>query len=266
MAIKTNLDSASVAPVMMEQKLPSFGWTYKKKFPDFPTTAIVKPLSFQTHGILISNLSGTQKMTEIIKQVVTNFPKGFDPSDLLVGDQYYIIAMARAITFGEDYKFKVVCDECGKHESIVVKVPDQLPVFLWDYKDEEEFESMMTLKLPHSKDVVVIQFPSVNKEAEVNQQNRIDRSATQSESDSPRALINRIASHIKSVNKTTPDNLKEAADYIARVGEGLDFIAIKEKIDAVSPGIRYAWDVTCDGCGVAYEAKIPLQEHFFRRE
>lgn len=265
MPIKTNFDSAAISYPEVKTPLPSGGWQYREKVKDFPDEITVLPYSWETQGILTTNLTGTEKLKRITAMVVSGLPAGFQVDDLLLTDQYYILAIARSLTYGENYTFGADCDRCGHKEMIAVKVPESLPVRRWEYKNLTEFQKAMTIKLPVVKDSITLKYPSILDEEEISSMNRLARAAKKLDADDEGALLNRIAVHIRSVNNSTPDNFKEVRDYVAKI-KGLDMSTLQDAIDDRNCGITYLWDVACDKCGNQYEVKIPIQSHFFRRE
>jgi hypothetical protein len=265
MPIKTNLDTAAVSYPEFETGLPSGGWAYRTKESQFPEKIIVMPYSWETQGILTTNLTAPDKLKRVASMVVKGLPEGFSIDDLLTSDQYYILAIARSLTYGENYNFQADCTRCGHKEKISVKVPDQLPVRSWDFKSSAEFQKYLTVQLPICKDSVILKYPSIFDDMEVTRINRLNRVAKKLEEDDEKALINRIAIHIKSVNNSLPDSFDEVCNYISRV-RGEDMAFLQDKIDEKNCGITYSWDVECDKCQNHYAVRIPIQHHFFRRE
>ncbi len=265
MAIKTNLDSASIAYPEFQTGLPSGGWSYRSKDKEFPEKITVLPYSWETQGILTTNLTGMEKLKRIAQKVVKDLPEGFPIESLLISDQYYILAIARSLTYGEDYNFQADCEKCGHKERISVKVPKELPVKSWEFKNLNEFNKYLTINLPICKDSILLKFPTIFDDMEVSKINRLNRAAKKSDEDDEKALINRIAIHIKSVNNSVPDGFSEVTDYVSRI-KGSDMAYLQDQIDEKGCGIVYSWDVICDKCSHQYEVRIPIQSHFFRRE
>jgi hypothetical protein len=265
MAIKSNLDTAAVSYPEFETGLPSGGWAYRSKGTDFPEKVIVMPYSWETQGILTTNLTASDKLKRVASMVVKGLPEGFKIEDLLTSDQYYILAIARSLTYGENYNFQADCGRCGHKEKISIKVPNELPVKSWNFKDLAEFQKYHTVKLPICKDSILLKYPSIFDDMEVSRINRLNRVAKKLEEDDEKALINRIAVHIKTVNNTTPDTFDEVSAYVGRI-RGEDMAFLQDKIDENNCGITYSWDVECDKCKYQYEVRIPIQQHFFRRE
>jgi hypothetical protein len=265
MAIKTNLDTAAISYPEFETGLPSGGWAYRTKETGFPEKIIVMPYSWETQGILTTNLSASDKLKRVASMVVKGLPEGFSTDSLLTSDQYYILAIARSLTYGENYKFQADCNKCGHKEKISVKVPNELPVRSWEFKNQAEFQKYLTITLPVCKDSIVLKYPSIFDDMEVGRINRLNRVAKKLEEDDEKALINRIAVHIKSVNNSTPDTFDEVSGYVSRI-MGADMAFLQDQIDEKNCGITYSWDVECDKCSNQYEVRIPIQQHFFRRE
>lgn len=265
MAIKTNLDNAAIAYPEFETGLPSGGWSYRSKDKEFPEKIIVMPYSWETQGVLTTNLTASDKLKRIVSMVVKGLPKEFKIEDLLSSDQYYILAVARSLTYGENYNFQADCDRCGHKEKISIKVPSQLPVKMWEFKNHTEFQKHLTIQLPVCKDSIVLKYPSIFDDVEVGKINRLNRMAKKLDEDDEKALINRIAVHIKSVNNSVPDTFDEVSSYVSRI-KGEDMSFLQDRIDEKNCGIIYSWDVECDKCQHQYEVRIPIQSHFFRRE
>lgn len=272
--IKTNLDSAKISYPEYEVKLPSGGWPYRRDGGSFPETLTVLPLSWETQAILATNKTGSEKLKEITRKVIKEDSlKDFDISQMEVGDQFYILAVARGLTFGEKYSFRVSCTNpetaagrpCGHQEKITINLPDELPVRSYQFSSLAAYESHLSVSLPVSKDIISLKFPTLASNDEVAALNRTIRKASGEGVDGEAAMINRVAAHIRTVNKGAPESLSEAASYVRRI-KGRDMDALDDAIKTKDSGIIYEWRVKCDACGWEYEAFIPLQSQFFRRE
>ena len=262
MAITTNIDTMTVHCGRF--KLPSCGILYRSKGREFPEELEISAFGFEVEDILLQPDTGLRKLIRVVQHVVKNFPPGFDPETIIPGDLYVIIAVARALTYGENYRFKPSCPECGHPEVITIKVPDELPIKDWSrYAAEAELVRDLTITLPGVKDNVVLSPPpSVKEELSLEQFKRKSRAAGGGSDVDGRVYA--IASRIASVNGGVPDALPEAIAYVRRL-RGPDMLAIGDAIEASDCGIDLSWTILCDKCQHSYETAIPLNLDFFRR-
>lgn len=260
MALKSNL-AQRVPPTLEEFKLPSAGIPYLAKYPKFPETVKIAPYSAMTEAVLTTSLSATDKMAEITRRVATNIPQGFDINSLLVTDQFFIIAVARALTYGEVYKFPAPCPACDYNYIAQVKVPAEIPTVIWDRAKPPHPE----VTLPVIKDLVSLKFLTVGEDNEIN---RFQRDLVAKKSSDvaaeEQAYIRRLASHIDAVGGGRPDNIGEADDFIRNLS-GADIVELQNAIRTQASGIKFEWTVSCDRCGHLYEKSIPIAADFFRR-
>ncbi len=256
MPIQSNADKVPVKS--MEVLLPSCGLLY----PDsFPSPLLVKAFGFSSEDILLQPGNPLRKLASVVDSVVS-FPVGFESTQLIAGDLYVIIACARALTYGEDYRFREICPNCSHPEIISIKVPDALPVKNWsEYATLEDLEKDMALILPVIKDNVMLRWPTIQQEIEADDFKRKAKAAGKEEFDS--ATVVGVANRIATVNGGSPDSLAEAVSYIRNL-RGQDKVALEQKIEDLSPGITLAWTLACDSCNHQWDAKIPLSSDFFR--
>lgn len=275
MPIKTNLDKTTIPTI--EARLPSGGTPYKKDHPDFPGSIQVVPYSWATERILLSGMSIAKKYIEILKSV-GQFPKEFDVGNLISGDYQVILACARAITYGEPYIFKTICPKCEASEEVVIKVPEELPVNYLAADSYDEMVKSLEVSLPFAKDRVGWKFLSLNDEVSIfsslrtkmekkakdrskRKQQQVDEEADFSMADMEEY---QLAYSISAVNGGKPDNIEEAASYLKRL-HGNDIVVMVDAIRSSKIGIRFDFDVRCDGCGLEYQTVVPLEDEFFRR-
>jgi hypothetical protein len=258
MAIKSN--ASKVPPKSMEYKLPSGGLLYEKSddAEDFPDKVTVHPFDFVTESILLSNMTSTDKSLRIL-EAVADFPKGFDARNLLVADEYVILAIARALTYGETYKFATICPNpsCSHEEAHNMLIPDELPIKVWSKKDV----SNLHVQLPNIKDRVDLRFLTVGDEVIIQKQAE-QRESLREGFDVK--YLRKMAMHIRAVNNEEIADYSEAEEYLRNNVKGADMVAFKEAILEKSCGIIPNWDIECDKCGKQYISSIPIVRHFFR--
>lgn len=258
MPIKTNLDQIPVRK--LDFRLPSAGLAYKAKFPDMSGTIEIRPFTLEAEAVLVSNKTGHEKMGIITSKVVT-LPNGMGVSDLLVSDQFVILAIARALTYGETYKFHSTCPSCRHREENICQVPKDLPVKVWD--DSQVLPIEVTL--PVCKDRIGIKFLTVRDDGMLDQWEKQMTAVTRgtTEDASTMAYLRRLAYHVAHVNGGAPDNIEEAQSYIIRLF-GEDVAAFKNAIEEHNCGIQYEWTVQCENCQHIYSTQFPITGDFFR--
>ncbi len=268
MAIKSNLDTNTVSAFTREFRLPSGGILYRTKIKDFPETVIVEPFSFTTEGIMATNLHFYKKMQMVAERVVTNFPKKFNFADLLTADLIVILTLARGITYGETYKFSSTCPACATPEKHTIKIPDELPVKNWEFKDQAALLSASTVELPRIKDKIGLRFLTLGEEMELGASTNAVKKQMSEEAAAEGGFgdlkILRIARRIETVNGTRPDNVAEAVSYVKRI-TGPDMVALDEGMDKAECGLDFTYEIECAGCAAHYFHRVPLAMDFFRR-
>lgn len=258
MAIKSNAAKARLLPVEMEYKLPSAGIPYLTKHPDFPEIIKIRPYNIETEAYLLGNSTTIDKMQFILSKVAS-WPAGFDLNELLVSDQFTVLAIARAQTYGEDYMFRTQCPQCGAQDLETIKVPEQLPVRVWDRADPP----VLDVLLPRVKDKITLKFYTIANDRETTKFIR-DLKQVGGSGDANLGYIRRLAYHIKEVNGGAPDSIAEAEQYLLQL-DGSDLVVFRDAIDKLSCGIQYEWFITCNKCGFLYERDMPIASDFFRR-
>ena len=256
MAIKSN--SEKVPAAKLELKLPSAGITYGI---DFPDTVTVKPFSLRTEATLAGNMTALEKMNAITMAVASFGDAKFNAAELLMADQYFILAVARALTYGENYEFTTKCPACDKLERVSLKVPDNLPIRVWD----KAKPPVLKVKLPHTKDLVEFRYATVTDEQQVEAYSKSLRTAGgEGPAVDDMVYIRSKSKQLVSVNGGKPEDISEADGYVSSIS-GADMAALQDAISENQPGIQYLWRVMCDKCGHKYDHFVPIAQDFFRR-
>lgn len=252
----------------MEYRLPSGGLFY----PAEQKTIKIKSFSYNTEEVLLSNFSGPEKVDKIVS-LVTDLPEGFSPSDLVTGDQLFILAVARALTYNETYDFSSSC-ACGKTEKHSLKVPDQLPVKLWTKNDEEVGDAFINIKsfrfqLPASKDTIEIRYPTMAETAALTKWAESRKAHKLSGPKDDPTAMRRVCLHIKSINGTAIESsdYEDVEKWLKDPKfSGADFVTLRSKMEDNDCGITQKWTINCDSCGAVYVTTIPINYNFFRRD
>jgi len=269
MALKSNLFTVAGLAQVREFRLPSGGLPYRERFPDFPSTVIIQPYSFQTEGILVTNLQFLDKLRMVAEKVVTNFPDGFDFRELLSSDLVTILTLARALTYGEKYKFSSTCPACGTVEKHELKIPDDLPVRNWNQETMDQVRSETTITLPVCRDKISLHFMTVEEEKALGEslagtrKQMSDAALAASGLGNPKLI--RTARKIATVNETRADTPEEMLEYLKKV-QGADMVALLEGIKDAEPGLNFTWDMVCPvaACATEYKEEMATSMEFFR--
>jgi len=254
--IKTNLDNLPIRS--MEYKLPSAGIPYGAD-----PTVTIKPYTFATESILIGNMTSHEKMKRVTAKVVEFPANTVQVGQLLIADQYLILAIARALTYGESYRFKVTCPMCEYTSREEVKIPENLPVKVWSADRKYPLET----NLPVCKDRVALRYLTVDDDGELDKYARAlqaKQNKSLSEVEGDETHMRRMAMHLVSVNGDKPDSILEAENYVSRLF-GPDMDAYKQLLIENVCGINYEWVVACNKCQHQYDIRFPIADDFFRR-
>jgi hypothetical protein len=207
-------------------------------------------------------------MQMVAERVVTNFPKKFDFADLLSADLIVILTLARGITYGETYKFSSTCPLCATTEKHTIKIPDELPVKNWNFKDAAALNAASMVELPRIKDKIGIRYLTLGEEAELTASTQATKKQMSEEAAAAGSFgdlkILRVARRIETVNGTKPDNVAEAVAYVKRIN-GPDMVALDEALDQAECGLDFTYEIECAGCQGHYFHRVPLAMDFFRR-
>lgn len=271
MALASNFGKKQASPVREEEyALPSAGIPYLGAFPDMPKNVVIKPYSFQTESILISNLSAYDKFIKMLPKVVTNFPAEFKWGEMLLDDMIFVFVCARALTYGETFSFTAVCPSCSHNEKLDMHIPADAPTIRWVRPGEKASpkkgifladDKFFNIFLPNLKDEVRIKFLTLAEDNKLTQ-NKSRMSQTIKSDDS--SFLRRLAMNVVSVNGGEPDSPKEVMDYLMNL-QGEDMVVFKDELEAKSPGFMDRLPIECEKCNHQYSVVPGFTSNFFRR-
>lgn len=243
----------------MEYRLPSAGIPYLAAHPDFPDVIRIKPYNIETEAHLVSNATYHDKMRFVVEKVAI-LPPGFSVDELIVDDQLFILAVARALTYGETYSFQTNCPHCSHNEVNSMQVPEGLPVKVWN----REFPPVMEVTLPICKDRVVFRPLTIRMDGEANRRTRELAALSSSIDQDALGYRIRLAQQIGTVGGNPAADSGEAEQWVAMLS-GEDMVHFRDGIVNYRCGIQFDWLICCDKCSQKYQHYIPLQLDFFRR-
>lgn len=209
-----------------------------------------------------SNQSAGSAIHQILQRTITS-PEGFDVSKLTIADTLYLLFKLRILSYGNEYKFRTRCPECGNKIDIKVDL-SELPVELL----REDYAESLVTTLPHRGDTVYTKILT-NEDMDDIAKEMKRRKRRNEEDDSEYVL--RIARSVEKVELTKPnkDGKKELTSafeierYINAL-TNLDASAILAARDSVSYGITPTIEHICPECGEYIDVNIQFSGGFFR--
>lgn len=208
-----------------------------------------------------SNQSANQAIQTLIQKTITA-PEGFDVSKLTISDTIYLLFKLRILSYGEMYKFRTRCPECGKKIDVTIDL-SELPVELLD----PDYEKDLVVTLPHTGDTVYTRVLTNEYMEEINKD--IKRRKKRNANDDSEYIIRIARSIEKIVLKNPVDGKKELTGsldierYIANLTD-YDASVIQATRDKISYGIAPTVEYICPECGEYIDINIQFSGEFFR--
>lgn len=204
-----------------------------------------------------SNMDSKKMLSDLIKRTTVT-PEDLDSSNLTLGDTLYLLFKLRILSYGNEYKFRTRCPECGKKIEVTADL-SELPVeFL-----EEGFEEKLVTTLPHSKATV---WTSVQTNFDLEE---IDKECKRRRKKNPNddsEYILRIAQSVRKIKTAEGKELTSRFDIERFVGglTDLDAMTILAARDSVQFGILPTVEHTCTECRETIEVGVYFSGDFFR--
>lgn len=240
--------------------LPSKGLLYKNvtEDPDILKGHIrLYPMTIKEEEILT-----TQKFLKTgsaTRMVLQNcIASDIDAKDILLFDSTYLLFRLRQISYGDEYKFKIKCNNtsCEKEFEHSLHISDlqfeELP---------DNIEEPVIVKLPYSKYTVKFIYPRLVHSEEIFMRSNARMKSTE---DRDRTRIdNLVVSTIEILdNKGNPINPKDWEDFYEAI-PGMDRAELTQR-NKLDTGVDKLKDVTCPYCDTSYAGTIPIGVEFFR--
>jgi rRNA maturation protein Nop10 len=238
---------------VLEMTLPSYGLMYDGAIPG--GTVPYSPMTGKEEMLLAG---GRGSVLDGILSACLSLPVGFKPSDLLVSDRFFAMLILRSVSYGEDYTFKVQCEDCDSKFKHTVRIPGDFDVKVLSEGVTEPF----LVELPHSKKVV--SFRLLRGTDELSIQKHTDREFQQNKKvEGDPAYIFRLAKHIVAIDDEEVKDIRKAMTFVESL-IGKDSVAFRNAIDEVDFGIDTTLKFECPRCGEENETVMPLNSEFFR--
>lgn len=209
-----------------------------------------------------SNQSANNAIHQLIQRTITS-PEGFDVSKLTLSDTLYLLFKLRILSYGNSYKFRTRCPECGKKIDVTIDL-SELPVETL----EGDFADKLVVTLPHRGDTVYTKVLTNEDIEEINRE--IKRRKRRNPEDDSEYVLRIVRSidkiELKTANKDGKKELTGSLDierYISALTD-LDAAAIISARDSVSYGITPVTEYVCPECGEYIDVSLQFSSEFFR--
>jgi len=245
--------------------LPSAGYPYRA-FPELRGGQInVKAFTYEIESLMFGatgdNTAKQYAKLCLLLNKLVEWPRGFNPGELLEGDSTFIVMTARALTYPEQYHtFETTCDACGEQESHNLKIPDHLP----QNRYPEDFRGYATYTT-FNENVLDMRFLTLNDDSECLRMSRTraQKNIIDSDAQDNDYQLNRLSMALITANGEKPQNLEEARGFFKEMPtDERDEIIRAVRLNA--PGLNSRLTIRCPKCNEMYEAFIPITMDFFR--
>ena len=205
-----------------------------------------------------SKQSSGNAIHRLLQNTITS-PEDFDVSKLTLPDTLYLLFKLRILSYGNHYRFKTKCPECGKKITVSVDL-SELPV----ESLSDTYEDDLVVKLPNTGDTV---YTKILTNADMESLDKEIKRRKRKNPDDQTDYVVRIAYSIsKIVLKDGKKELTHPIDiekYILGLTD-LDASAIIATRDSVTFGINPIIEYVCPECGEYIDISLQFSSEFFR--
>lgn len=209
-----------------------------------------------------SNQSAGSAIHQLLQRTTTS-PEGFDISKLTTADTLYLLFKLRSLSYGDTYRFRTRCPECGRKIDISLDL-SELTVDLL----ESGFEDKLVVTLPHRGDKVYTKILTNEDIEDINKE--IKRRKKKRDTDDSEYVL-RIVYAIEKIQLAEPDkdgkkeitSAFEIESYVENLTD-LDATAIASSRDSVSFGIVPFVEQVCPECHEYIDVSVNFSGEFFR--
>ena len=251
-------------------------------------------------GANVDKILATQRLAQTGQSInylvreCCKFPDGFDTTELLVGDQVFLLYYLRGIIYGHIYEFVLTCPnpQCRATSTHEANLNELAQTITW--ADQSLGAEPFSVRLPFlsktaGRDMTVgIRFLRVaDSQAISRNQQTIRRSVggsghariiprkkggrpgvQQRPNDDNIALDDTLTKNIETVIVNIMDSVTDKTkirQFVDRLHSS-DLATIREWLTNNTPGIMTQVEVTCPECANEFRVMLPITEGFFRPE
>lgn len=224
-------------------------------------------------------LAQSGQSIEYLFRECCQFPDGFDPIDLLIGDRIFLLYFLRGITYGNLYEFAVPCPnvncnilsthtyDLNELQRTIVFARQEMgrepfKVFLpymSKVVDAEVYVGVRFLRAGDANQIVQKKKILKNNVAKPSKRNPFDRKARQEQYDETVVEnLEKVIVHV--MDETDPIKIKAFIDRM----HAQDTAVLREWIKDYTPGIDSGIEIHCPHCEQEFSIELPITETFFR--
>jgi len=247
----------------------------------------VKPMGQMADKILATErLAQSGQSIDFLFREHCQFPAGFDPVNLLVGDRVFLLYFLRGITHGNVYEFMFTCPnkDCSDTSSHRYDLNELAKTIVWadDRLGAEPFKVVLPyLSKASGREVWVgVRFLRAADANEMLARQRAKNKNSQSGAVRTRSLSSLRGGGAGQVrqelDETITQNLEKIIVSIMGVADvfairqfipkmhAQDTAAVREWLREHTPGIDATVEITCPKCEQVFTMELPIKESFFR--
>ena len=218
---------------MVITDLPSKGRFYT----DFESIKI-SPLKFLDEQLI---LTGKDANKDIVTELLEKTVEGINVSEILLMDKNYLLMKLREVSYGDDYEFGVVCQNCNHESKSKIKLSKQLNMT----QIPDDFENPRKVTLPKLGVDVLLRLPKNNEESFFQ--------------DTETAYKNLYRFVVSLSDNTDPVFISQAINMM----EIADVKKIYKEITRNPFGIDPRFVFKCGKCGHKETLAVPIDSDFF---
>lgn len=204
------------------------------RIPSGPIVSL-KPITFEEEKLLINSSKNKQDPLDILlSRCVTSEELG----DILFIDKVFLLYKLRQISFGNDYKFRMSCPDCGTTDQFEAKI-DQLDVVELENTDPVEIE------LPVCKKKVSVRLATISDEKYFK---------------SGDSILDNVWRFVMSVEEHTSRKL--ISKFVPKLPAG-DLNKIISTFMCKGYGLQTEVTIRCAHCDARNQVDLPLNKDFF---
>jgi hypothetical protein len=252
-------------------------------------------------GINVDKILSTQRLAQTgqsidhVLRACCRFPDGFDPQDLLVGDQIFLLYYLRAATHGNQYEFAIKNPATGEesmHSADLNELsqtitwadkglgPEPFKISLPYFSEQLGREVWVSVRFLRVRDVQNInktkrainksQFSKVSmKKKRQDIRNRMNESLQQNAGPEPVALDDTLTKHMETLIVDVMGNTErfKITEFMNKM-HSTDSATIRDWLADHSPGIDTTVEVpdSNNDTGGSFQVSLPITEAFFRSQ
>jgi rRNA maturation protein Nop10 len=245
-------------PSITEVDLPSRGIPYRTQSGEslFPGGKIrISAMTVAEEKMMSQKNADPSRKVAILLGRVCDL-KGMNADQLLVADQFFLLMMVRAISYGNIYTFPFRCEDCGNQWKPSINLETDLSIQVADENWQEPFH----VQIDQNK-VLAYRLLRVFDEIELHNR-KAKPGATTADDITFVAMLARCLISLDG-DESLFKNPRMAEAWLEKQSVRTRG-AITEDMNSNTPGYSGDLVLTCPSCGFIHEVAVPMTSEFFR--